>query len=100
MEDFAKLYIEDGAQGDIGGGPVFTFHGKRIPYCGCASTSASISLTSLTDMLRYMDLFQVFDRDAGEMPLLLLDGHHSRMDLEVSEHNNVNIGLPYSTHIW
>jgi hypothetical protein len=54
-----------------------------------------------------MDSFEVFDRAAGEKPLLLLDGHHSRMDLEFLEYVNddkhpwnVNIGVPYGTHIW
>jgi hypothetical protein len=106
-EEIAKLYIDDAEEGAIGGGPVCTFKGIRIPCYCCCSPNASISSKLLTDMLRYIDSFDVFDRKDGENPLLLLDGHHSWMDLEFLEYVNddkhlwnVNIGVPYGTHIW
>jgi hypothetical protein len=106
-ESIAAMYVEEGENGAIGGGPSCYFRGIKIPCYCCCSASASISSTLLTDMLRYMNSFNIFDRTAGEKPLLLLDGHHSRMDLEFLEYINtnkhmwhVNIGVPYGTHIW
>jgi hypothetical protein len=109
QNDVAQLYLdnetlEDGA---IGGGPVCTFRGKRIDcYCTC-SPNASITSAILTDLLRTIDKHQVYDRLQGTKPLLLLDGHHSRMDLEFLEYINqpgtewnVCIGVPYGTHLW
>jgi hypothetical protein len=58
-------------------------------------------------MLKYLDSFNLFDRSSGKRPFLLLDGHHSRMDLPFLDyihgagHNWVCcIGVPYATHIW
>jgi hypothetical protein len=108
-EEVAKLYIEFelGEDGALGGGPVCTFRGKKIKtFCTC-SPNASISSSSLTEMLRYMDSQNIFDRANGEKPVLVLDGHHSRMDLEFLEYINdedhkwfVCIGVPYGTHKW
>jgi hypothetical protein len=108
QEDVAQMYIdfETNDDGAIGGGPVCTFRGKRIKcYCTC-SPNASITSSILTDMLRYIDFHDVFDRTDGTKPLLLLDRHHSRMDLEFLEYItnpihewNVCIGAPYGTHL-
>ena len=59
-------------------------------------------------MLKCLDNLQVFDREnSGLNPVLILDGHGSRFDLEFLEHINacpkewnVNIGLPYGTSYW
>lgn len=58
-------------------------------------------------MLKFMDKFDLFDRSNGKRPFLLLDGHHSRFDINfldyIHEPNNpweVCIGVPYGTHLW
>jgi hypothetical protein len=58
-------------------------------------------------MLRYIDSHNVYNRSIGENPLLILDGHHSRMDVEFLEYINnedhkwyVCLGVPYGTHKW
>jgi hypothetical protein len=109
QDDIAKLYIEEETLngGALGGGPVCTFRGKTIAcYCTC-SPNASITSSILTDLLRTIDKHEVYDRVEGTKPLLLLDGHHSRMDLEFLEYINqpgtewnVCIGVPYGTHLW
>jgi hypothetical protein len=105
----SQLYIqhelnEDGA---LGGGPVCYFRGKKIKCYCCCSPSASINTSILTDMLRYMDANEVYNRSMGETPILILDGHHSRMDVEFLEYINqpehkwfVCLGVPYGTHKW
>jgi hypothetical protein len=89
------------------GGPTCFFQGKEIPCFVCTSPKASITSSLLADMLKYLDSFNLFDRSSGKRPLLLLDVHHSRMDLPFLDyihgagHNWVCfIGVPYATHIW
>jgi hypothetical protein len=105
-EAIAATYVEDEENGAFGGGPSYYFRGIRNACYCCCSANASISLTLLTDMLRYMDLFNIFNQNVGEKPLILLDEHHSRMEMEFLECINaneqmwhVNIGVPYGTHI-
>jgi hypothetical protein len=105
----AQLYMqtETVGNGALSGGPVCNFNGKEIKcYCTC-SPNASITSTILTCLLKEIDQHNVFDRQNGTKPLLLLDGHHSRMDLEFLEYINqpgnewcVCIGVPYGTHLW
>jgi hypothetical protein len=107
--EVSQMYIDHelDENGALGGGPVCTFRGKKIKCYCCCSPSASINTTILTDMLRYMDSNEVYDRRNGETPILILDGHHSRMDVEFLEYINqpehkwfVCLGVPYGTHKW
>jgi hypothetical protein len=91
----------------MAGGPTCTFQGKEIPCFVCTSPKASISSRLLADMLSFIDSFIVFDRANGKKPFLLLDGHHSRMDLPFLDYIHdpdhewaCCIGVPYATHIW
>jgi hypothetical protein len=80
-EEIGRLYIgfETGENGALGGGPVCTFQVETIPtYCSC-TPNASITSEILTDMLRRIDHHKVYDRENAEKPILILDGHHSRM---------------------
>jgi hypothetical protein len=100
-DEIALMYVTEAENGAIGGGPVCFFRGICIPCYCCSSPSASISSSLLTNMLRYMDSFNIFQREQDEKPLLLLGGHHSQMDLDFLEYINtnehmwnVNIGVP------
>ena len=63
------------------GGPTCTFMNKTIPCYIGTSPKASITSTMLADMLRTIDSYNFFDRSDGTLPFLLLDGHHSRLEL-------------------
>jgi hypothetical protein len=90
------------------GGPQCTFRGKVVPCFVCASPKASITSQLLADMLAHMDELKIWERpEDSPTPFLLLDGHHSRMELPFLDyiHNPehpwaVCIGVPYGTHIW
>jgi hypothetical protein len=88
-------------------GPSCTFKGKEVPCFCCCSENGSITGQLLTNMLRYIDSREVFDRSTGLNPFLLLDGHGSRFDLEFLEYViaedtkwHVELGLPYGTSYW
>jgi hypothetical protein len=89
------------------GGPKCTYLGKEIPcFVGC-SPKASITSEMLTAMLKTLDDLNVFDRSTGIKPMVLLDGHHSRMKRTFLDYiydpNHkwlVCLGVPYGTHIW
>ena len=93
--------------GAMGGGPVCSFRGKEIPSFVTCSPNASITSQILADMLAYLDKMEIYDRNEGISPFLLLDGHHSRMEPPFLEYINnpdtewfVCIGVPYGSHIW
>jgi hypothetical protein len=88
-------------------GPTCEFAGKSLPTFWCCSESGSITAELLTDMLRYLDKANIFDRSDGVSPFLLLDAHGSRFDLQFLEYINsplhkwnVCIGVPYGTSYW
>jgi len=58
-------------------GPACTFKGKTIPCFCCCSENGSITGHLLTNMLRFIDAREVFDRSTGLSPFLLLNGHGS-----------------------
>jgi hypothetical protein len=103
-----EIFIKNSGEGTaMAGGPSCSFRGKEIPCFVCTSPKASISSQLLADMLSFIDSFNIFDRSNGKKPFLLLDGHHSRMDLPFLDYiHNANhewaccIGVPYATHIW
>jgi hypothetical protein len=91
------------------GGPTCVFQGKEIPCCFIGtSPKASITSQLLADMLGHMDGMKIWDREEeGRRPFLLLDGHHSRLELPFLEYIHdpahlwvVCIGVPYGTHKW
>jgi hypothetical protein len=93
----------------IVGGPKCIYNGKVLPYfrsVGC-STNASITSEILAGMIASIDKQNVFDRSTWKLPVLLLDGHQSRMKLPFLEYVNnpehkwmVCLGVPYGTHLW
>jgi hypothetical protein len=90
------------------GGPVCHFRNKEIPCFVGTSPKASITSQLLADMLKTIDDAEVFDRiPGGPVPFLLLDGHHSRLEVPFLDYifNDdhkwfVCIGVPYATHYW
>ena len=59
------------------GGPTCHFRGKDIPCMVRWSAKGSITTQILADALAHIDSFNVFDRENGRVPFLLLDGHNS-----------------------
>jgi hypothetical protein len=61
----------------------------------------------LAEMLKLIDDLEVYDQSKGVQPVLVLDGHQSRMKLPFLQYINdpahpwtVCLGVPYGTHIW
>ena len=91
----------------LGGGPACYYNGKQIPCFIGTSPKASITSQLLADILAHLDRHGVYDRSTGKLPLLLIDGHHSRFELPflryISDEAHrwiVCIGVPYGTHLW
>ena len=89
------------------GGPSCTYRGKHIP-CMCAwSPKGSMTSDILRDIVKTLDTLDIFDRSTGIKPVLLLDGHGSRMELPFLQYINnplhlwsALIGVPYGTSMW
>jgi hypothetical protein len=104
---FETFREKDGERKSMCGGPVCTYLIKTIPlFVGC-SPNSSITSELLASSLEDIDLYPVFDRLEGILPVLLLDGHHSRMKLPFLKYINhvdhlwtVCLGVPYGTHLW
>jgi hypothetical protein len=107
-EDDIDMFLKNTGTGTaMAGGPTCYFRGKEIPCFVCTSPKASITSKLLADMLAFIDSYHIFDRSTGKKPFLLLDGHHSRMDLPFLDYIHGEghewaccIGVPYATHIW
>ncbi len=54
--------IEDRKKSYVCGGPICFYLGKSIPCFYCTSPKASITTELLTEMLKYLDKLQVYDR--------------------------------------
>jgi hypothetical protein len=89
------------------GGPTCFCNGKEMPCFVGSSENASITSEMLAAMLETMDLRKIFNRNDGKLPVLLLDGHQSRVRLPFLKYVNddahrwkVCLGVPYGTHLW
>jgi hypothetical protein len=88
------------------GGPKCTYLGKSIAcFIGCSNNASSTS-QMLANMLKELDAYNIFERENGMTPFLLLDGHHSQFGLPFLEyiHSEQNrwtcfIKVPYGTHL-
>ena len=89
------------------GGPTCHFKGVDVP-CLCRwSTKGSITAEILKDILETLDHLQIFKRNGSMKPFLLVDGHHSRLELPFVQYIcnplhlwAVCIGVPYCTDLW
>ena len=105
--DYEMFEKNFGNEKAMPGGPQCFVNGKHVPcFVGC-SPKASITSELLVQMLKQLDNLQILERSDDVNPFLLLDGHHSRMQLPFLEYINnachewmVCIGVPYGTHIW
>jgi hypothetical protein len=89
------------------GGPVCKYNDKEIPcFVGC-SPKVLITLEILAEMLKLINELKVYNQSKGVQPVLVLDGHQSRMKFPFLQYINdpahpwtVCLGVPYDTHIW
>ena len=89
------------------GGPSCTFQGKEIPCMVRWTPKGGITSEILAEALQHIDSYNVFQREDGRMPFLLLDGHQSRFELPFLEYITntrhewqVCIAVPYGTSLW
>ena len=89
------------------GGPECLYRGKKVPALVRWHESASITSDILVDMLKTLDQLGVIPRDDNVKPLILLDGHRSRLELpflkyvnDPEDHWIACIGVPYGTALW
>ena len=89
------------------GGPVCHYNGKDIPAMIRWHESGSVTSEILVDALKTLDHLQVFSRDDGVSPFLMLDGHSSRLRTPFLKYINTPedhyvtcIGVPYGTALW
>ena len=104
---YKQVETNVGVDSVMHGGPRCTYNGKEIPCFVGTSPNASITSEMLVEMLKTFDSLDIFNRDDGRLPFLLLDGHHSRLQIPFLEYINnkgkkwmVCVGVPYGTHIW
>ena len=89
------------------GGPECVYRGKTVPALVRWHESASITSEILVDMLRTMDEMDLVPRSNNVSPLILLDGHRSRLEMPFLKYVNTPkdhwvacIGVPYGTALW
>jgi hypothetical protein len=106
FEEFMRA--NTGAGKLMPGGPTCMFRDKEVPCYITATPHGGITGEILTDCLRVMDDLDLFPRVAGgPTPVLLIDGHQSRFDLDFLAYIHdkdhlwvVCLGLPHATHYW
>jgi hypothetical protein len=88
-------------------GPTCLFNGKEVPCMVSNTENGSITSELLVSFLKHMDDLDLFPREDGLKPFLLLDGHCSRLELPFLQYVNdpnhewvVCIGVPYGTSYW
>ncbi len=88
-------------------GPTCSYEGKDIPCMVEFNPGGGINATILTNIFRTLDKLNIFSREEGIRPFVLLDGHSTRFDIEFLEYINdskhrwsVCIGVPYGTSLW
>ena len=91
------------------GGPTCKYKGKDVP-CMCRFTpKASIDGEILLDVVCTLDCLKCYEEERanGIRPMLLIDAHGSRFDLNFLQYVNtpatewsVCIGIPYGTALW
>ena len=89
------------------GGPKCFYNGKTVQCLTYASKSGGISGLILVQILSEFDKIDLFPRVPGLMPMLVIDGHQSRLDPLFIEYVNnarhrwkVCLGVPYATTLW
>ena len=103
--DMSGVNVGDGKY--FPGGPKCKFNGKVVDCVTYVSKSGGITAEILVEILKYFDSIDLFPRDTGITPLLLVDGHQSRLSpIFIDYINNdghpwkVCLGVPYATSLW
>ncbi len=89
-------------------GPKCKYRGKEVDCLTFASESGGITGAILVNILEYFDTLQLFERyEGGPIPMLIVDGHQSRLDPTFVSYINdpahewrVCLGVPYATVLW
>jgi hypothetical protein len=89
-------------------GPKCMYRGKQVDCLTFASESGGITGAILVKILEYFDGIQLFERTpGGPIPMLIVDGHQSRLDPKFVSYINNNshewrvcLGVPYATVLW
>ena len=106
-ENFVSNNTREGMK--FPGGPRCCYKGKSIPSYVTFAESGGMSGKILTEVLMHLDALSIYDDDRqnGYTPMLLVDGHDSRFDVEFLKYINddkhkwaVCIGVPYGTSYW
>ena len=112
FEPCDNIKINSGPGKLFPGAPTCFYKGKEVPAFVSCSSKGSITSELLAEMLRWIDLHEVFDRHPkGPLPFLLLDGHGSRLEMPFLDYINsaenngkhkwiVCLGLPNGTSLW
>jgi len=90
------------------GGPKCSYNGKIVDCLTYVSESGGISGDILVEILTYFDQIRLFPHvPDGPIPVLIVDGHQSRLDPKFVEYINaeghrwrVCLGVPYATTLW
>ena len=90
------------------GGPTCTYNGKEVECLVYSSEGGGITGEILVSIVTYFDYIELFPRiPGGPIPLLILDGHQSRLHPAFIKYINdedhlwkVCFGVPYATTIW
>jgi hypothetical protein len=103
--DMSGVNVGDGKY--FPGGPKCKFNGKVVDCVTYVSKSGGITAEILVEILKYFDSIDLFPRDTGITPLLLVDGHQSRLSPIFIDYINddghpwkVCLGVPYATSLW
>ena len=90
------------------GGLTSTFNGKTVDCLTYVFQSIGITGDILVDILTYFDQIELFPRvEGGPIPVLIVDGHQSRLDPKFVDYINnkkhpwrVCHGILYATTLW
>jgi hypothetical protein len=103
-DDAAFLRNNSGPGKMFPSGPVCNIAGKRIPCYVTASPSGDVTSQVFTDVLKYLDDFDVFPRATGPPPFVVLDCHTSNLGEPLRKYTNcpahkwtIAIGTPNTT---
>ena len=96
IDDLNNKQFEEFVQENLGEGGLFPgapssyYKGKEVPTFVTFSEKGGINGWILREILRRIDDLDLYgeDRKQGMYPFLLLDGHHSRFDLEFLKYIN------------
>jgi hypothetical protein len=88
-------------------GPTMTYNGKQVSCYVTPTENGSITSEELTLTLKWMDDREVFYVSEGVDPMLIVDGHSSRIMEPFLEYVNKPahrlssmLGIPYGTRLW